>query len=76
MGTKTIGIKQLHRELGRIAKEVRRGSSFLVVKRREPVFRIEPVEKGPYTLSDIRRAKFRGDRRTSKKIDRIVYGGR
>lgn len=75
-----IGIKQLYKELPRVAKAAQMGRSFLVVKHNKPIFRIEPVRmpgtaRKKNTLTDFERLQFRGgDRNISKKIDQIVYG--
>ncbi len=39
-----IGVKELRENLPAFVREVRRGRSFLVVKRSKPVFQITPVE--------------------------------
>ncbi len=43
-----ISVTQFHKELKNIAKETRRGKSFLVMNRTEPIFRIEPVAPKSY----------------------------
>ena len=40
-----IGVKQLHRDLPKIAERVRRGQSFIVMKHAKPILRIEPVRQ-------------------------------
>ncbi|MBI4359998.1 MAG: hypothetical protein HY564_02810, partial [Candidatus Jacksonbacteria bacterium] len=75
-----IGVKQLHTDFKKITEQARRGKSFLVVRHRTPLFRIEPPvsrdkKKKKYTLEDLEKIHFTGkDRFLSKKIDRIVYG--
>lgn len=76
-----IGVKQFHAEFKQIAERAQRGTSFLVVRHRTPLFRIEPViartaQKKKYTLKDLEKIHFRtgNDPDLSKKIDRIVYG--
>lgn len=75
-----IGVKQFHLEFKKITEQARRGKSFLIVRHRAPLFRIEPPvskeqKKKKYTLRDLESIHFTGkDRDLSKKIDRIVYG--
>ena len=40
-----VGIKELRLNLDKYVKEVGRGSSFTVVRRSKPLFRIAPVEE-------------------------------
>lgn len=75
MNTTTIGVKQLHKELKNIAKETRKGKSFLVMNRTEPIFRIEPVAPKPQkSMDDLFKIHFSGDKNLSKNIDKILYG--
>jgi len=78
METQIIGIKQLHKDLSRIAEKIRKGQSYIVVKNSKPVFRLEPMEEvfePKYTFKDLEKIKFKSkDRNLSKKIDKIVYG--
>ena len=74
-----IGVKQLYRNLGVIAKRTRKGESFVVMKHTTPLFRVVPYEEDaeskPYTLGDLMQLQFRsGEKNLSKKIDKIVYG--
>lgn len=48
-----IGVKELHRSIPRITKEVRQGRSFWVAKHNRVIFRIEP----PTLAKVIRRKK-------------------
>ncbi len=73
----TIGVKQLHKELKNIAKETRRGQSFLVMNRTEPIFRIEPVASKPQKgLEAFLNIHFKGDKNLSRDIDKILYGAK
>jgi antitoxin (DNA-binding transcriptional repressor) of toxin-antitoxin stability system len=78
MTSKTIGIRELHRNLKRISEAAKRGQAFIVLRNATPVFRIEPLpvlKTGKkYTLADFRRAEFSGPKDLSKRIDEIVYG--
>lgn len=78
MEPKIIGVKQLYRELPKIARAAKRGQSFLVVKHATPLFRIEPIlpaRPKKYTLKDFEKIQFRGgDPDLSKNIDKILYG--
>lgn len=74
-----IGIKQLHKELTKVAHAAQRGKSFLVVRHAKPVFRIEPAmpagKRKKYQLSDLLALRFHsGDKNLSQKVDEIVYG--
>lgn len=76
-----IGVKQFHTDFKKISERARRGTSFLVVRHRTPLFRIEPAttrapEKKKNTLKDLEKIHFRkgNDPNLSKKIDRLVYG--
>lgn len=82
--TTTIGVKQLHKDLGRIIRRIKRGERILVMKHARPALVITPYEaaellpqpsKKYYTLDDIRKLQTKGgDKDISKKVDRIVYG--
>ena len=78
MEPKIIGVKQLYRELPKIAEATRRGRSFLVVKHAKPLFRIEPslpTKQKKYTIEDLKAIRFSSnDPNLSRKIDNIVYG--
>lgn len=73
-----IGIKELHKELTRVAAATQKGKSFIVLKHAKPIFRIEPVRqmgKKRYTIADILELQFHsGKKSLSKNIDKIVYG--
>ena len=74
-----IGIKQLHKQLSKIAEATQRGKSFVVIKHAKPIFRIEPFSnpKINYTLSDLADIQFsdpKDDKNLSKHIDHFVYG--
>lgn len=78
----TVGVKQLHTDLNRIAKRVQRGEHVLVMKHAKPLFVLTPFEKHAkstgrkkYHLNDLRKLqKMGGDKNISRDIDRIVYG--
>lgn len=75
-----IGVKQLYKNLKRIARRTAKGESFIVVKRSKPVFKVvpykpykEPAER-KYTLKDLMKLQFKtGEKNLSKKVDEIVY---
>lgn len=76
-----IGVKQFHADFKKIAERARRGTSFLVVRHRTPLFRIEPplprtTRKKKYTLKDLEKIHFYtgNDTSLSKNIDRVIYG--
>lgn len=76
-GQPLIGIKQLHKDLPKVAEAVRRGKSFIVMKHAKPLFRIEPIQrqgKKKYTFEDMLKIRFRAEKNLSKKIDHYVYG--
>jgi len=79
MADSIIGIKELHRNLKRVADAAVKGKSFTVVRDSKPVFRIEPVgvePRGGGTMREIlKRLEFSDkDRNLSRNIDKIVYG--
>lgn len=77
-----IGIKELHKNLKRVADAAVKGKSFTVVRDSRPVFRIEPVGDGDAnskrtgTLEDfLQKLSFHSnDPLLSQHIDEIVYG--
>ena len=75
-----IGIKELHRNLKRVADAALKGASFTVVRDSRPVFQIEPapsaaLRKGGTIENFLKRASFRStSKNLSKKVDSIVYG--
>ena len=78
MTSKTIGIRELSRNLKKIAEAARRGRSFIVVKNTTPVFKIEPMNQiktgKKYSPDDFRHAEFSGPKDLSERIDEFVYG--
>ena len=77
MPTKAIGIKELQRDLTKIAREARRGASFIVLKHAVPMFRIEPpaLQNKKYSWADIEKLQVHtGQQNLSRDIDKIVYG--
>ena len=79
METTLIGIKELHRTLPHVTREVGRGKSFLVIRHAKPVFRIDPVlprrANGVLSaLKDLQTITFsHRDKNLSKHIDGILY---
>ena len=74
---KVIGIRELVRNTKAISRQTRRGISFIVMRNRDPLFRVEPITRtrtGKYTLKDLTSIRFKGERDLSKRIDEIVYG--
>lgn len=41
-----IGLKELRKNVGAYAAEVKKGRSFIVVKRSKPIFKITPPDEG------------------------------
>ncbi|MSU74984.1 MAG: hypothetical protein EXS55_00485 [Candidatus Magasanikbacteria bacterium] len=77
MREKTIGLKELHRNLSKIAKEAFRGASFVVLNHTTTMFRIEPPTppQKKYSWADLKNLQFKGgDKNLSRDIDKIVYG--
>lgn len=74
-----IGVKQFHTDFTHIAELARRGKSFLVVRHRTPLFRVEPPleqkAKGKvHTLQDLANIRLKDkDPNLSKHIDRLLY---
>lgn len=77
MNTTIIPINQVYHELKQITKKVQKGSSFLVVKNSQPVFKIVPLDeinpKKKYNLQDFSKISFSGGKDLSQKNDTIVY---
>lgn len=82
--TTIVGIKQLHKDMGRIARRVKRGERVLVMRHAEPLFILAPyteneapthrVHTPKYRLEDLQKLRAKGGSRTiSKEIDKIVY---
>lgn len=74
-----IGIKELHKNLKRVADATLRGARFTVVRDSKPVFRIEPIDMPGAkirTIDDFLALKFKGDADLSKRIDEIAYADR
>lgn len=78
MPPSVITVRELHRHMAGIAKRVKRGERFLVLKHAKPVFRIEPanepVKNRRFVLKDIGAIRFKGNKTLSRDIDRILYG--
>lgn len=80
-----IGVKQLHKDIQKIAKRTAKGESFLVVSRSKPIFEINPHKEKKWQSSktslwddfkDLQFSSLKGgkqDRNLSEKIDEIVY---
>lgn len=79
MADNIIGIKELHRNLKRVADRALKGERFTVIRGSKPVFRIEPTGLGfdgtkTKTVEDFFALKFHHpDPDLSKKIDQILY---
>lgn len=74
-----IGIKELHRNLKKVADATKKGARFTVVRDSKPVFRIEPIDMPGAkrrTIDDLLALKFKGDADLSKRIDAIAYADR
>lgn len=75
-----IGVKELYKNMNKVAAKVKKGQSFLVMKHSEPLFRIEPalpVHQGKLLLEKLKKIQFKGgDRHLSQNIDKILYGGK
>ena len=76
---KIIGVRELTRNMKTISRAAKRGTSFLVMRNTEPIFRIEPItdekQTGKYTLKDLIGIRFKsGEKDLSKRVDEIVYG--
>jgi len=77
-----IGVKQLYKDIQKIAKRTAKGESFLVVSRSKPIFEINPHQqpkkqrgKKRTLLEEFEELQFNsGEKDLSKKIDKIVYG--
>jgi len=78
MSDSIIGIKELHRNLKRVADAAQKGASYTVVRDSKPVFRIEPIKikAKTRTIDDFLALKFKGDADLSKRVDEIVYADR
>ncbi len=79
MAHQIIGIKELHKNLKRVADAAVKGASFTVVRDSRPVFNVEPVgteaRPGGSMEEILERLRFSsGDKNLSKNIDKIVYG--
>lgn len=78
--TKTIGIRELSRDLKTITLEAVNGQPYIVMKNSQPVFKIEPLDPKQaklHTLKDIKKLQFKDNAETnlSLRIDEILYGG-
>lgn len=75
-----IGVKELYKNLNKVAAKVKKGESFLVMKHAEPIFRIEPaqpVHHGKFLLEKLKKIQFKSsDPHLSRNIDKILYGGK
>jgi prevent-host-death family protein len=40
-----IGLRELRENTAKVLKEVRKGGSFIVLKRSEPIFKVSPIEE-------------------------------
>lgn len=75
-----IGVKELYKNMNKVAAKVKKGQSFLVMKHAEPLFRIEPahvVHHGKFLLEKLQKIQFKSnDSNLSRNIDKILYGGK
>lgn len=76
MQEQTIGVRELYTSIPKIARATSRGTSFVVMKRTKPLFRIEPfmTRKKEYTRFDMKKLQFKGGKTLSRDIDAILYG--
>ncbi|MFP4022782.1 MAG: type II toxin-antitoxin system Phd/YefM family antitoxin [Candidatus Paceibacterota bacterium] len=45
---KFVGLKELRENMEQYAKRVKRGESFIIMRRSTPLFKISPVEEGEW----------------------------
>jgi len=82
----TISVRELQRNMRKIADRVKRGESFAVFRNSTMIFQINPVSKDFFEKNDIsgmknvttlhdvfKELQFDGDKKLSKKIDDITY---
>lgn len=83
MTIKTIGVKELHKNMKKISEQAQKGVNFVVMKHAKPIFKIGPVNSYPtkkYTLGDFKKITFNSkdiggvDKNLSQNIDKILYG--
>lgn len=78
--TNIIGVKELYKNLHKVAAKTKKGQSFLVMKHMKPLFEINPVHTtttGQRLLGALKKMQIKsGDPDLSKKVDEIVYGGK
>lgn len=62
-----LGLKELRENLSEYEKQIRKGRSFIVMKRSKPIFKIGPVDEGGWeTVIDF--TKFRNDGIPAKEL--------
>jgi antitoxin (DNA-binding transcriptional repressor) of toxin-antitoxin stability system len=82
MESEIIGVKQLHRDMKKIARATGRGKSFTVVRNSKPIFCVVPLpskaaKQNKRSIEDLMSLRFTlktKESDLSKKIDTIVYG--
>mgnify|MGYP001559977395 CR=1 FL=1 len=53
-----VGVKELRQNLETYVREVKKGKSFMVVRRSKPLFRLSPLEEGEWeTVIDFTRTR-------------------
>lgn len=77
MNNQVIGIRELHNTIPEIIKKISIGGSFIVMKNTMPVFKIVPLseekKEKKYTLEDLQKLSFYGEKDLSSKVDEIAY---
>lgn len=72
-----IGVKQFHKDFKKVVSETKKGKTFVVVNRTEPLMRVGPVIPQPQkSMADLFKIHFKGDKNLSKDIDKILYGAK
>jgi len=76
--TQILGVKELYKNLNKIAQRAEKGEVFTIVKRSKPIFQLIPYKamekKKKYTIQDFLRLQFKGGGKISKQVDKIAYG--
>lgn len=76
MQVQTISVRELH-NVPAIARGIRQGKSYVVVKHSKPLFNIVPTDKmqpKTHTMKDLLAISFKGGKHLSRDIDKILYG--
>ncbi len=70
-----ISIREYLRNYNFYNSKVIKGESFVIVKNNEPQIMLSPIQdEKKYTIKDLLKIRFSGDKNLSKNIDKIVYG--